>query len=100
MLGWGVNSNGQIGLGIAAVCSFIATPKLIPMFNEYHCIQMTCSLTHSIFLLNDGTVRTSGNNDYKQLGREGRTTMPGRILSRMLLTTKVFLSRPSGFASK
>lgn len=83
MLGWGVNSHGQLCLGSAAVSSFISRPKLIPFFNSHTCTQMACSLTHSIFLLSDGNVYTAGNNDYLQLGREGRTTVPGRILSKI-----------------
>lgn len=77
MLGWGVNAHGQLGLGASAVTSFIPTPQRIPFFNDHLCIQVSCSLTHSVFLLQDGSVYTTGNNEYSQLGREGRTTVPG-----------------------
>lgn len=79
MFGWGVNSHGQLGLGSSLISNFIPTPRQIPFFNDHACLQVACSLTHSIFLLVDGNVYSSGNNEYSQLGREGRTTTPGRI---------------------
>lgn len=78
MFGWGVNSHGQLGLG-PSTTSFIPTPQRIPFFNDHTCLQVACSLTHSIFLLDDGNVYSAGNNEYSQLGREGRTTVPGRF---------------------
>lgn len=80
MFGWGVNAHGQLGLGPASISSFVPTPQRIDYFNDRVCIQMACSLTHSLFLLADGTVLSAGNNEYLQLGREGRTTTPGKIL--------------------
>ncbi|CAF3323072.1 unnamed protein product [Rotaria socialis] len=80
MLGWGINAHGQLGLGPAAVTNFIPTPQRIPFFNDYACIQVACSLTHSIFLLNDGSVYTAGSNEYSQLGREGRTSVPEKVI--------------------
>lgn len=81
MLAWGVNAHGQLGLGPSALASFIPTPQRIAFFNDRLCTQVACSLTHSVFLLNDGTVYTAGNNEYSQLGREGRTTVPGRQIA-------------------
>ncbi|CAF1465462.1 unnamed protein product [Rotaria magnacalcarata] len=80
MLGWGINGYGQLGLGPAAVTNFIPTPQRIPFFNDYACTQVACSLTHSIFLLNDGSVYTAGSNEYSQLGREGRTSVPEKVI--------------------
>ncbi len=79
MFGWGVNSHGQLGLGPSAIASFIPIPKSIPFFNDCTCIQVACSLTHSLFLLDDGSVHSAGNNEYLQLGREGRAEIPGSI---------------------
>ncbi|CAF4157074.1 unnamed protein product [Rotaria sp. Silwood2] len=83
MFGWGVNSHGQLGLGPSSVTSFVSIPQRIPFFNDHTCIQVTCSLTHSLFLLHDGTVYSAGNNEYSQLGREGRTTIPGKYLIKL-----------------
>jgi len=77
MLGWGVNSYGQLGLGSSSISNFTPIPKSIPFFNDNTCIQVACSLTHTIFLLDDGSVYSAGNNEYSQLGREGRTSVPG-----------------------
>ena len=79
MFGWGVNSHGQLGLGPSSASSFISVPERIAFFNNCTCIQVACSLTHSLFLLDDGDVYSAGNNEYSQLGREGRTTIPGKI---------------------
>jgi E3 ubiquitin-protein ligase HERC4 len=78
MLGWGVNSHGQLGLGSSTTTNFVPTPRQIPFFNDHTCIQAACSLTHSLFLLDDGSVYSAGNNEYAQIGREGRTTIPGK----------------------
>ncbi len=78
MLGWGINAHGQLGLGSSAVSNFISTPQRITFFNDHICTQVACSLTHSVFLLHDGSVYTAGNNEYSQLGREGRTSIPGK----------------------
>ncbi|CAF4670522.1 unnamed protein product, partial [Rotaria magnacalcarata] len=80
MLGWGVNSHGQLGLGPASLASFISVPQPVPFFDDHICIQVACSLTHSLFLLCDGTVCSAGNNEYSQLGREGRTTIPEKVI--------------------
>lgn len=77
MLGWGVNAHGQLGLGQPLVTNFIPTPQRIAFFNEHQCVQVACSLTHTAFLIQDGNVFTAGNNEYSQLGREGRTSIPG-----------------------
>ncbi len=79
MLGWGVNAHGQLGLGSSATTNFIPTPQRISFFNDQTCTQVACSLTHSVFLLADGSIYTAGNNEYSQLGREGRTSIPGEI---------------------
>ncbi|CAF4909512.1 unnamed protein product [Rotaria sp. Silwood1] len=91
MLGWGVNSHGQLGLGPSSTASFVSTPQRIPLFNDYTCIQVACSLTHSLFLLRDGTVYSAGNNEYSQLGREGRTTIPGKYLIKIQSEFPFFL---------
>ena len=78
MFGWGVNSHGQLGLGPSSLSTFIPTADRITFFNDYTCIQVACSLTHSLFLLNDGSVFSAGNNEYSQLGREGKGTVPGK----------------------
>ncbi|CAF1564196.1 unnamed protein product, partial [Adineta steineri] len=51
MFGWGVNLHGQLGLGSSLTSGFIPTPQRIVFFNDHICIQVACSLTHSIFLL-------------------------------------------------
>ena len=78
MLGWGVNAHGQLGLGQPAVSNFVSTPQRIAFFNDHSCAQVACSLTHTVFLMQDGNVFTAGNNEYSQLGREGRTSIPGK----------------------
>jgi alpha-tubulin suppressor-like RCC1 family protein len=78
MLAWGVNAHGQLGLGSSAISNFIPTPQRISFFNDCTCIQVASSLTHTIFLLNNGHVYSAGDNEYSQLGREGRTSVPGK----------------------
>ena len=86
MFGWGVNSHGQLGLGPSSITSFISKPTSIDCFTDRTCIQIACSLTHSLFLINDGSIYSAGNNDYSQLGRQGRTTIPGKFASVRILS--------------
>ncbi|UJR38108.1 hypothetical protein I4U23_030788 [Adineta vaga] len=79
MFAWGVNSYGQLGLGSSSLSTFIPTPQRITFFNDYTCIQVACSLTHSLFLLSDGSIYSAGNNEYSQLGREGKGTVPEKV---------------------
>jgi E3 ubiquitin-protein ligase HERC4 len=100
MFGWGVNSHGQLGLGPALVASFVPVPQRISLFDDHICIQVACSLTHSIFLLDDGSVYSTGNNEYLQLGREGRTTIPGRFNQEEKESSLILLFRKSTFTTK
>lgn len=91
MFAWGVNAHGQLGLGSSAISNFISVPQKIPFFNDHTCVQVACSLSHSIFLLNDGSVYSVGNNEFSQLGRDGRTSVPGeKSLHSPYLTTSIF----------
>ncbi|CAF0994212.1 unnamed protein product, partial [Didymodactylos carnosus] len=81
MLCFGVASNGQLGLG-SNPAGFIATPQRNKFFDDKTCIQVACTLTHSCFLMDDGNVYSCGNNEYSQLGREGRNYVPGTGFSQ------------------
>jgi len=67
----GSNDNGQCGTGTKT------TPQLtlytIPSLTNIK--QVACGNSHTVFLLNDGTVKAVGRNDYGQCGT-GNTTSP------------------------
>lgn len=88
MLVWGVNSHGQLGLGPSFINHYIPEPKPVPFFDNYKCQQVASSLTHSLFLMADGYVYSSGSNEYSQLGREGRTSVPGKscVISKRIFS--------------
>jgi alpha-tubulin suppressor-like RCC1 family protein len=101
MLGWGVNAHGQLGLGPSSVTSFIPTPQSIPFFADHMCIQVACSLTHALFLLHDGSIYSAGSNEYSQLGREGRSSIPGWIVFARMSSIDVDVhSRKSDITSE
>ncbi|HYO72467.1 MAG TPA: RCC1 repeat-containing protein, partial [Archangium sp.] len=66
--GWGSNSSGQ--LGEVTLPSESSTPVLVPGLSGVTAIAV--GTTHSLLLLDDGSVRTCGDNAFGQLGN-GKT---------------------------
>jgi len=64
VMGFGWNANGELGLG--NVDTPYMSPTLIPSLTNVK--QIACGNSHSLVLLNDGTVMVFGNNTYGQLG--------------------------------
>lgn len=63
----GMNTYGQLGNGDSGVNVF--SPTLLSDLSDVS--KIACSRYHSIFLLNDGTIKTCGANSYGQLGIGG-----------------------------
>ena len=42
-------------------------------------LSSACGQAHSVFLLNDGSLLSSGSNEFGQLGHEKGNTRPGRV---------------------
>ena len=74
--GW--NGSGQLGLGLNDKTNR-TTPILISGINNVKSI--ACGSSHTLFLLNDRTVYSCGNNDYGQLGLNDKIqrTTPTKI---------------------
>jgi alpha-tubulin suppressor-like RCC1 family protein len=68
--GWGLNDNGQVGVGLRAdlwdQCMCVPTPVQIPGLSGI--TATAAGLQHSFALRNDGTVWAWGNNYLGQLG--------------------------------
>lgn len=76
---WGSNARGRLGLG--RVSPKEGTPVFIPrhVFRQLSVVQVGCGLHHSVFLLEDGSVYSTGCNENGQLGRQahfGNATVP------------------------
>jgi len=69
--GFGRNSSGQLGLG--NTISPYTSPTLIPSLTNVK--QISCGSSHSLALLNDGTVYGFGGNYYGQLGLGNNTSI-------------------------
>jgi len=67
---FGMNTNGQLGLG--NITTPYTTPTLISSLSNVK--QIACGGNHSLVLLNDGTVKSCGQNGYGQLGLGNTTT--------------------------
>ncbi|CAF0899632.1 unnamed protein product [Brachionus calyciflorus] len=81
MLCWGSTRNGQLGLGgIEEEIIFSPTPNKF-FEKKARLKQIACGYNHTLFLLEDGTVYSCGNNDYEQLGHEGPRKRPEQILA-------------------
>jgi len=74
---FGYNAQGQLGLG--NVTTPYMSPTLIPNITNVN--QISCGNAHSLVLLNDGTVKGFGRNDYGQLGlgNTANSTIPTLI---------------------
>jgi E3 ubiquitin-protein ligase HERC4 len=76
MLCWGSTKYGQLGLG-GIEEELIAQPVDNKFFEKRRLKQIACGYNHTLFLLDDGTVYSCGNNDLDQLGHEGPRKKPG-----------------------
>ena len=70
---WGVNTNGQLGIGSTTTQKFAVQVKLSGGTGITGILDIACGSNHVVALKNDGTVWTWGNNANGQLGT-GNTT--------------------------
>jgi E3 ubiquitin-protein ligase HERC4 len=79
MLCWGSTKHGQLGLG-GIEEEIIISPTENKFFGKNMRLkQVACGMNHTLFLLDDGTVYSCGNNDCEQLGHEGPRTKPVQV---------------------
>jgi alpha-tubulin suppressor-like RCC1 family protein len=80
----GYNYYGQLGLGYATTTSPFKVPTLtdLPLTGVKN---IACGLHHTFFVMNDGTIKVCGNNEYGQLGL-GHTTSPITTLTDLPFT--------------
>ena len=69
---------GQLGL---AITDKQITPAPLSFPGSGAVKSVSCGQYHSLFLMEDGSVYSSGDNECEQLGREGNSTPPGKISS-------------------
>ncbi|CAK8671852.1 unnamed protein product [Clavelina lepadiformis] len=62
---WGLNLHGQLGLKDS---SSFSVPKLVKFSTSPKIVMVACGQEHSLFLCSNGTVMSTGNNKYGQLG--------------------------------
>ena len=68
VLAWGSNNYGQLGLGIKEQ-EMRLKPTLLKSFGQDSYVrQVALGENHSVFLMNNNTVMTCGNNEFGQLG--------------------------------
>jgi E3 ubiquitin-protein ligase HERC4 len=81
MLCWGSAKHGQLGLG-GIEEELIVSPADNKFFGKSKRLkQVACGVNHTVFLLDDGTVYSCGNNDCEQLGHEGPRKRPEQVLA-------------------
>ncbi len=89
MLCWGSTKYGQLGLG-GIEEDLITSPKLNKYLNTDDingCVkQAACGVNHSLFLLEDGSVYSCGNNDFEQLGHGGPRKKPEKVEDLYFIT--------------
>jgi E3 ubiquitin-protein ligase HERC4 len=94
MLCWGSTKYGQLGLG-GIEEEIIQTPTTNKYFdsNNKRLKQIACGFNHTLFLLDDGTLYSSGSNDYEQLGHDKSRKKPEQIFA---LETQVIVNIAAG----
>lgn len=84
MLCWGNTRHGQLGLG-GIDDEIVSEPRANKNFpgesRRQRVVEIACGYNHTLFLLDDGTVYSCGNNDYEQLGHDGSHTRPELVAS-------------------
>lgn len=80
MLCWGNTRHGQLGLG-GIDEEILTLPRENKFFATKRVVQIACGYNHTLYLLDDGTVFSSGNNDFEQLGHDGSHTRPEIVAS-------------------
>lgn len=94
MLCWGSTKHGQLGLG-GIEEEIIVSPTDNKHFEKKTLKQVACGYNHTLFLLDDGTVYSCGNNDFEQLGHDGPRRRPEQILT---LETQVITAIAAGYS--
>ena len=77
---WGNCENSELGL-TEDTEDRQTNPKFNQFFEYKGLKQIASGPSHSLFLLDDGTVYSSGNNEFGQLGRSGNSPQPRQILA-------------------
>ncbi|CAG7668726.1 unnamed protein product [Allacma fusca] len=74
VLGWGNTINGELGLGdrIDAKEEQLSIPTTLPFSLSVKVRQIACGESHTLFVLEDGTLWSCGSNDHGQLGHENQ----------------------------
>ncbi|KAJ8388267.1 hypothetical protein AAFF_G00135280 [Aldrovandia affinis] len=72
---WGSTAEGQLGIGTTE--SFVHEPRTCRVFSDRGLKEVACGRQHSLFLLHDGSVYTSGSNSCGQLGHDRSGGTPG-----------------------
>lgn len=80
MLCWGSTKYGQLGLG-GIEEEIIKTPTRNKFLGQdnHRVKQVACGVNHSLFLLDDGSLYSCGNNDFEQLGHGGPRKKPEKV---------------------
>lgn len=95
MLCWGSTKYGQLGLG-GIEEEIILAPTPNKYFDASKRLkQIACGFNHSLFLIDDGTVYSSGSNDYEQLGHDKSRKKPEQI---MALETQFIIQVAAGYS--
>lgn len=69
---WGANNNYACGL--SGLGSTYSTPTKVDVVSISNAAKISCGYTHTLVLLNNGSVMGFGRNDYGQLGTGGTLT--------------------------
>src|SRR5690606_36588098 len=87
---WGYNSQGQLGQDTNGAQYYIPTIAPINLGTGRHATEISLGYRHTCAVLDDGSVKCWGENDYGQLGK-GDTAIRGKTTGDMAALTPVDL---------
>ena len=74
---WGRTASGELGMTGDANKNVRLPTMLDALSDKGSVIQIACGKQHTVILMDNGLVYSCGANDCKQLGRDGRESVPG-----------------------
>ncbi|KAH3862509.1 probable E3 ubiquitin-protein ligase HERC4 [Dreissena polymorpha] len=76
---WGGNQSGQLGIGTLEKEKVNVPTVIKDALIDLSVAQISCGEKHTLFVLQNGSLYSCGNNDYGQLGHSSRTSRPEKV---------------------
>ncbi len=80
---WGANDHGQLGLGTATASIALPQTNAVDLGGDYYARSVAVGMLHSCAILDGGSVKCWGDNNYGELGRGDLDENVGKAAGEM-----------------